>query len=64
MSQISEELKFNFPADYENASRNVSENSKRHFKFHTETLPHELRRLESAIKAFSKIKLDDRGLPW
>ena len=37
---------------------------KKKVKFFTETLPDELKRLDKTITAFSKVKLNERGLPF
>ena len=37
---------------------------KRQAEFFTETLPKQLNKLERVAQAFSKVKLNDRGLPW
>lgn len=41
-----------------------SRRAKRTFDFTTEKLPKELKKLELVVKAFSKIKLNDKGLPF
>ena len=37
---------------------------KKNVAFFTETIPNDLKRLDKVIKAFSKIKLNERGLPF
>lgn len=38
--------------------------AKRDVEIFTERLPKELRKLEDVAKVFSKIKLNEKGLPW
>lgn len=37
---------------------------KRQAEFFTETIPNDLKRLDKVAQAFSKVKLNERGLPW
>jgi len=37
---------------------------KKQAKFFTETIPEDLKKLEKVAKAFSKVKLNERGLPF
>lgn len=37
---------------------------KKNVKFFTETLPNDLKRLDKVAQAFSKVKLNERGLPF
>ena len=42
----------------------VKEQARKRVALFTEVLPKELTILDKAAQAFSKIKLNDRGLPW
>lgn len=60
LQELQEETDFEHIWKLGKRARQAAKNA----KFFTETIPNDLKKLDRTAQAFSKVKLNERGLPW